>query len=254
MVQALLATTRARGIPPTALRTGGQVGQEERLATGVLAAALVFLGYRRGGPLGFLALLGGAALGARAVSGYCPVYDAAGVNPLEEEVARRLGWESAVAVSRSITINRPRQEVYAFWRDFQNLPKFMGRVESVRPSGDSHFHWVWHGPEGREEGPVRIIEEEDGRRISWQSGDGSSFRTSGTVQFADAPGDRGTEVTLMTAFEPHGGAAMRAANLLWQRSPQRQAHVDLRRLKQLLETGEVATSAMRKAERPSAHA
>lgn len=253
MAQALLQTTRAHGIPPTALRKAGHVSAPERLITGGLAGVLALLGWRRGGPVGFLGVAAGAALAARAISGYCPLYAAAGVNPLEKAVASRLGWKSAAAVSRSVTINKPREEVYAFWRNFSNLPRFMGDVQEVRETGNGHVKWVWRGTNGPMEADATLIEDEHGRQISWKSAEDAPFRTSGTVQFRDAPGQRGTEVTLMTAYEPQAGQIGRAASLMWHRSPLRQAHVDLRRLKQILETGETATGAMRRQDRTGTH-
>jgi uncharacterized membrane protein len=252
-VQPLLRTTRARGIPPTALKERGRVGLGERLITGALGGGLALLGFRRGGWLGLTAILAGGALFARGATGYCPLYAAAGVNPIEDAIAKQYGWSTAAAISRTITISRPRNEVYSFWRKAENLPRFMAHVENVSETGNGRMHWVMRTPlAGKMEWDARIIEDRPNERLSWKSEDNAPMRSTATVEFRDAPHGRGTEVTLMMAHEPWGGHIGRAVLMLFQKLPARQAHADLRSLKQLLETGELATSAVRREDAPAA--
>jgi len=153
--------------------------------------------------------------------------------------------ENAV-LGRTVTIRKPRSELYAHWRDFGNLPRFMENVETIRSEGD-HRVWVIKAPAGQTvEVKTEIIEDVENRRIGWRSVEGSDIQTSGNVEFADAPGDRGTRVSLVMAYDPPAGELGRAIAKLFQREPQVQARHDLKRFKALMETGEISTSAHRK--------
>src|SRR5579884_899598 len=128
MVQAVLQSSQAQGIPPEALRGRGRVGDQERLLSGMLGAALLVGGLRRGGVSGITSMAVGGALIGRGATGYCPFYASFRENPAERQVAEELGWKHAAAVSRSITVQKPRSEVYRFWRDLRNLPRFMHNI------------------------------------------------------------------------------------------------------------------------------
>lgn len=159
--------------------------------------------------------------------------------------ARRSFGEYRV-VGRSVTIARPRAELFAFWRDFRNLPDFMANLDKVEPAGGEPGHATWHirAPGGRVY-PVdtRIAREVDGELIAWRSTEDSAIDTEGRVTFEDAPGDRGTRVSLIVAYKPKAGALGEAIATLARQSPEMQARHDLKRFKMLMETGEVATSA-----------
>ncbi|MCM0000143.1 MAG: SRPBCC family protein [Erythrobacter sp.] len=155
-------------------------------------------------------------------------------------------------VGRSVTIARPRAELFAFWRDFQNLPRFMVNLEKIEPSGEEPGHNTWHirAPGGRVFAvDTRIAREVDGELIAWRSTEDSEIDTEGRVTFEDAPGERGTRVSLIIAYKPKGGAIGEAIATLAQRSPELQARHDLKRFKMLMETGEIATSARTRSER-----
>ena len=94
----------------------------------------------------------------------------------------------------AVTINRPAEELYAFWRDFTNLPKFMENIVAVTCADDQRSHWVINGPTGEVEWDCEITEDEPGRRISWASLPDASVDNAGTVEFKLAPEGRGTEV------------------------------------------------------------
>lgn len=142
---------------------------------------------------------------------------------------------------RSVTINRPREELYAFFRDFGNLPSFMENIERVDVIDGTRSHWVVKAPAGRTVEWDSVISEESApSSFAWTSqGD---VANSGRVEFQDA-GTRGTIVTAMVAYEPPGGAIGKLVAKLFQREPAIQSRRDLRRLKQLMETGEVSTNA-----------
>jgi uncharacterized membrane protein len=154
-------------------------------------------------------------------------------------------------VGRTVTIAKPRAELFAFWRDFSNLSAFMANLDKVEPvSGDPDLS-TWHirGPAGTVFAvKTRIAREVDGELIAWRSTEDSDVDTEGRVTFEDAPGDRGTRVSLIIAYKPRGGKIGDVLATLVGRSPEMQARHDLKRLKMLMETGEIATPARNMAE------
>ncbi|MDQ3138604.1 MAG: SRPBCC family protein [Gemmatimonadota bacterium] len=148
-----------------------------------------------------------------------------------------------VEVRRQITINRPAEEVYRFWRDFENLPQFMEHLESVQSLGDRRSHWKARAPAGTTvEWDAEIIEDRPNERISWRSVDDAEVPNTGSVRFVPAPGDRGTEVHVELRYDPPGGTIAAAIAKLFGEEPGQQVRGDLRRLKQVMETGEVVHS------------
>lgn len=146
-------------------------------------------------------------------------------------------------VQRSITIGRPRDEVFAFWRELTNLPRFMRHVEEVRPMGGSRTHWRVTAPVGGTvEWDAETTDVRPGEEIAWRSLPGSAVHHAGRVVFRDAPGDRGTEVHVELEYAPPGGALGVALAKLFGEEPRQQIAEDLRRLKQVIETGEVIVS------------
>jgi uncharacterized membrane protein len=144
--------------------------------------------------------------------------------------------------SRTVTIGKPRREIYDFWRDFSNLPKFMDNVKSVTTRGDK-THWTITGPAGSDvEVITRLVEDRPGEEMSWQSTEDSQIETRGKVAFRDAPGKRGTEVTAIIAYQPPGGLAGHIGAKLTRSDPETEGRHELKRLKMLLETGEIATN------------
>jgi uncharacterized membrane protein len=153
--------------------------------------------------------------------------------------ARRPGTRA----SRSITVGVSPEEVYRFWRDFENLPRFMKQIESVRDLGDGRWLWRARGPRGaRGEWETELVEDRPGELITWESVGTAEFFNAGTVHFQRAPRDRGTIVTLEMQYAPLGGSIGAAMLRLFRMEPGQQAGDDLRRLKQLLELGEVVLS------------
>ena len=151
------------------------------------------------------------------------------------------------ASTRSMTINRPRAELFAYFRDLANLPTFMDSVVRVDVHDALHAHWVVRSTAGKTiEWDSTISEEEAPSFFAWTAlGDVSN---SGRIEFHDA-GPRGTVVTAMIAYDPPAGAIGKLVAKLFQREPAVQMRRDLRRLKQLMETGEIATAARTSAQR-----
>jgi uncharacterized membrane protein len=153
--------------------------------------------------------------------------------------------ESEQLVGRTVTINRPRHELYAFWRDFGNLPRIMENIESVTEIDERRSHWVVRAPAGQTvEWDSVIVEDIPDELISWQSDAGADIANSGRIDFRDAPGGRGTWVTATIAYDPPAGSVGKLVAKLFQREPKIQARRDLRRFKQFMETGEIATARM----------
>jgi uncharacterized membrane protein len=168
-----------------------------------------------------------------------PLSTARNPNPMAEngELAARAG---DVLVGRSVTINRGREELYWFWRNFSNLPAFMHNVHRVTVQDQTHSHWVVESPTGTAEWDAQITHDEPGRLIAWQSLEGAGVRNSGRVEFLDSPDGRGSVVRVTLTYDPPAGAVGKLIAKIFQKEPKVQARQDLRRFKQLMETGEVS--------------
>jgi uncharacterized membrane protein len=140
-------------------------------------------------------------------------------------------------------VNRMPEEVYGFWRDFQNLPRFMRHLESVEDLGDGRSHWTVKGPAGTTvEWDATIIADVPGKVITWRSLENSDVDHAGAVRFERAPGGRGTIVKVNIEYNPVGGVVGAAIAKLFGEEPEQQLDDDLRRFKQVLEVGEVVVS------------
>lgn len=149
----------------------------------------------------------------------------------------------AVRVKQTAIVNRPPAEVYRYWHDFQNLPGFMHHLESVRVTGEGRSHWTAKAPAGMTvEWDAEITEDRPDELIAWRSLAGADVDNSGSVRFEPAPGNRGTLVTVELEYDPPGGVVGAAAARLFGEEPNQQVKSDLRRFKQVLETGEVMLS------------
>ena len=160
----------------------------------------------------------------------------------------RQGRHGRYAVTgRTVTIKAPRQELYDFWRDFRNLPKFMENVHGVEVSGDV-TRWTIAGPMGRDvHVETQIVQDRPGEQIAWRATEASEIDTEGKVMFRDAPAGRGTEVEAIVAYVPPAGELGRWVAKLYQTEPAMQGRRELKRLKMLIEAGEIATNRNRKA-------
>ena len=158
----------------------------------------------------------------------------------DSDTRQQLGGSSGVHVEESVTVNRPVADVYRFWRNFENLPNFMNHLESVSVGEAGVSHWVAKGPAGTTvEWDARIINEVDNKVIGWQSIEGSTVSTAGSVNFRET--SRGTEVRVHMQYSPPAGKIGAAVAWLLGEEPSLQVREDLRRFKQLMETGEIPT-------------
>jgi len=145
--------------------------------------------------------------------------------------------------AETVTINRPARELYDFWRNPANLVQVMDNILSIEPIDADRSRWTVRAPAGRMVSWEAVITEDvPGERITWQSAEGADVANSGRIEFRDA-GERGTVVRATIAYEPPGGAIGQLIAKLFQREPRIQSRRDLRRFKQLMETGEIATAA-----------
>ena len=162
---------------------------------------------------------------------------------IQAEARAALGDAGGAVVGKSVTINKPAAEVFAYFRDFTNLPHFMENVVSIDVRDDKLSHWVVKAPGGKTvEWNSRVTDEAENRHIAWASEPGADVDNAGRIEFKDA-GARGTVVTLNLVYDPPAGVVGKLIAKLFQREPALQARRDLRRFKQLLETGEIATPA-----------
>lgn len=152
------------------------------------------------------------------------------------------GAKGDTLVGWSVTINRPRADLYAFWHDFSRLPEVLDNVERVEVIDALRSHWVVKAPAGRTvEWDAIITEEKADELIAWTSTDHADIAHAGRIEFRDA-GPRGTVVSATIAYDPPGGVVGQIVAKLFQREPAIQVRRDLRRFKQLMETGEIATA------------
>ena len=167
----------------------------------------------------------------------------------------RNNQEGRALVGRTVTIDKPKQELYAVWRDFTGFPRFMDNVREITKVDDVRSQWTIEAPAGATVKVItRIVEDVPGETIAWVSEPDSQIETDGRVEFADAPPGRGTYVRLLIRYKPPAGTLGQMVAKLMQREPQVQARRDLRRFKQLMETGEIPVNASpsgRKSESPT---
>jgi uncharacterized membrane protein len=157
---------------------------------------------------------------------------------------RKTGRYKEGLVGRTVSIDKPREEIFAAWRDFTRFPSFMENVERVEDLGDGRSRWTIKAPLGSTvELVTRISEEIPNDLIAWKSEPDSQVQTQGRVELFEVAPGRGTAVRLTMTYDPPAGLPGRAIAKILQREPNVQARRDLRRFKQLIESSEVATNA-----------
>ncbi len=185
-----------------------------------------------------LALVGGYLL----IQGIRGSTQSSGASYREQQGDERESPDKGIRVTRSVTINKPVGELYTYWRNLENLPEIMRHLEKVTVTGDRRSHWVAKGPVGSSvEWDAETTAEEENERLAWRSLPDADVQNEGEVRFREAPGDRGTELTVSLTYHPPGGALGSAVAKLFGREPYQQIGEDLSRFKQRQETGEIAT-------------
>lgn len=217
------------------------IGSTERLISAAGGALLTTIGARRGSWL--TATLGGYLM-YRGASGFCPINSVIGRNTAEEKEG-----DKSFEISKSVTINKPRSEVYQYWRKLENLPNFMYHLESVTQIDSKRSHWVAKIADnalakavGEIEWDAEIIEEAENDRLLWRSVPGASWDNAGEVRFVDAPGGRGTEVHTTIRYTPPAGDIGQVVAKVLNSSFKAMVKEDIRRFKRIMETGEIANN------------
>jgi uncharacterized membrane protein len=219
------------------------VGGIERLACAIAGGALAAYGLRRRTAGGLIITLAGAALIHRGGTGHCNTYQALGITTTGSGGHKADEHHTDVArdvhVEKSIVINRPVEELYAFWREFENLPRFMDHLEAVNSVGFNRWHWVAKGPVGtRPEWDAEIYNEKPNELIAWRSLDGN-VTNAGSVRFDPATGEPGTQVRVVLNYNAPGGKVSALLAKVFGHEPGQMIEGDLRRLKQMFERGEI---------------
>jgi uncharacterized membrane protein len=226
-------------------RSDRNLSEFERWASIAAGAGLAVYGLTRLKHNGWLPAGLGALLLRRGVTAHCDVYEALGMNtaanPSDTRAALR--GSRGVNVLESVTINRPVAELYRFWRNLENLPRFMRHLESVEKATDTISRWRAKGPAGFSvEWDAEIYNEVPNQLIAWRSLEGSDVVSAGSVNFDETAAGRGARVTVHLQYSPPGGKVGAAVARLFGRDAETEIREDLRRFKQLVEAGEVPTT------------
>jgi len=210
---------------------------------GYVAGGLALLGWglrRRNWIGGSAAGLGGWLL-YQAYTGYNPMFRPLGIRVNREPTERAAG--ETIALDQAITIRADRDTLYRYWRDLDNLPRFAPRVTRVEQLDALRSRWHMQGAQGREAvWESEITRDEPGQEIAWRAAHGSALTHFGSVRFREAPGGRGTVVSVHLEYVPPAGALGAALARITGQAPERYVTDALRRLKQLVEVGEIIST------------
>ena len=210
----------------------------ERWAGVAMATAVVAYGLSRRSLRGVALAAAAAPFAYRGMTGAWP-----GVSPRASDTRVALAGHRGIHVREAIRLEVPLEFAYGFWRRLENLPRFMEHLQAVRVIDDRRSHWRARAPAGTTvEWDAEIIEDRPNELIVWRSLDGADVPNTGSVRFTPAPGGRGTEVRVELRYDPPGGALGALVAKLFGEEPGQQVGGDLRRLKQVMETGEVVHS------------
>ncbi|HEY7182806.1 MAG TPA: SRPBCC family protein [Blastocatellia bacterium] len=230
------------------------VSDGERLISAAGGGALSIYGLKRGGVGGLLMAIAGGALIYRGATGHSNLYKALSVSTAKRKGLRASVKHGAgIKVEKSVNINKPVEELFRFWSDFENLPRFLNHLESVRPigglSGQSArpariSHWIARLPAGMKvEWDAEIINEEPNELIAWRSLEGAQVPNAGSVRFERNPNGPGSEVKVAIEYAPPAGKIGSLLAKLFGEDPERRVAEDLRRFKQFMETGPTTPAA-----------
>lgn len=212
----------------------------ERVASIAAGAALLWFAARRRHRL---AASAGAGLVVRGLGGYCPLNATLGRGG-RADTRTALGGARGIHVYESITINRPAHELFTFWRDFANLPRFMEHLERVEVKSPTRSVWTAKAPAGmRVQWEAEVINEIEGRLIGWRSTANADVATAGSVRFVPAT-DGGTEIIVHLQYEPPARKLGALVASMFGEEPSQQIRADLRRLKSLLDADPVTRPAV----------
>lgn len=219
------------------------VGSTEKMMSAVGGGALLLAGITRGNLSGLVLSMIGGGLLYRGLTGHCYAYDALGIDTAEREPNTIIPAQTGTKIEQSITVNRPVKELFAFWRDVENLPQIMRHLKSVAAIDSKRSHWVAEGPMGvTVEWEAEIFNEREPEMIAWRSLPDRQVETAGSVRFKELGNGRGTSVTVSMKYNPPGGKIATAIAWLLGSDAEQEIDEDLRRFKSKMETGEMPTT------------
>jgi uncharacterized membrane protein len=225
--------TEAGKINQSQAENDAAISDKERWASIVGGSAMVLMGLQQRSLRGILTAIAGGGLA---------YHGATADKSLQDKVTDATGINKAIRVEKTVTINKSAEELYNYWHNFENLPNFMKHVKSVQVLDMRRSHWVANAPLGQTiEWDADIINDQPNQLIAWASEESAQVDNSGFVRFSPAPGDRGTEVKVVMEYNAPGGMVTAAIAKLFGEEPEQQIGDELRRFKQLMETGEIAT-------------
>ena len=220
---------------------GKNLGPADRLASIALGSGLLLYGVKR---RGIISTLLGSFFLYRGAAGRCGLYRTIGINTATTPLARKasVGHRRGIKVTSAAIIDRPAADLYRYWRDLGNFPNFMSQLESVESTGKGRSRWVFRALAGKRiVWNAEIINEIENELLAWRSLAESDLDHAGSVRFKPAPGGRGTQVRVTIEYRPPAGKLGIVAAKIFGSVPAQLLQNDLKRLKQLLETGEIAT-------------
>lgn len=247
-------TQATGGNESSSTQAGGEhnvnISEMERWASAIGGGALAAYGISRlltrGSVTGAVLGLVGGALLYRGATGHCEMYHALGIDTAEgstynPNVSVHAG--QGFKVEKSVTINKSPAELYSFWRNFENLPRFMNHLEAVHDIGGNRSNWVAKAPAGTTVSwNAEIYNEKENELIAWRSLEGADVDNAGSVHFDEVTAGRGTRVRVTLKYAPPGGTIGKIIAKLFGEAPDQQIEEDLRRFKQLMEAGETPTT------------
>ena len=218
------------------------LSETERFASALGGALLAAYGISQRSKQGAMIAAAGGALIVRGATGFCPGYAAAGIDTSRSDTRAALAGSRGTLVETAITVAKPHDELYRFWRNLENLPRIMPHLVSVKDLGEKRSHWVAKAPGGRTvEWDAEIINDNENELIGWRTLDGSDVVSAGSVRFKPT-GQGETIVHVHLQYEPPAGKVGATIAWLLGHEPSQTIREDLRRFKALLETGEVPTT------------
>jgi uncharacterized membrane protein len=217
-----------------------EASETERWASLIGGGAMVLMGLQQRSLRGVLMTLTGGGLLYQGITKQSTVQQA---QDMAQKAQQGSLLNQTIRVEKSVTINKPAEELYRFWRNFENLPRFMKHIKSVTSYNDTRSHWIASAPLGTNvEWDADLVKDEPNQLIAWASAEGADIENSGFVRFQPATGNRGTVVKVVMEYNIPGGAVTAAIAKLFGEEPEQQIGDELRRFKMLMEAGEIATT------------
>ncbi len=223
--------------------TQKNVSEPERWISVIFGSALAAYGLKMRSLPGLVLSGVGGALIWRGATGHCMVYESMGVSTAGDGDSQvSVPYGRGVRVEESVTIDAPPDQIYEFWRNFENLPRFMHNLDSVEVRDEKRSRWVAKGPAGTSvDWEAEIINEIPNELIGWRSVEGSRIDNAGSVHFTSTPANGGTEVRVILRYDPPAGVIGAAVAKFLGEDPATNVQEDLSRLKTLIESGGIAT-------------